>query len=329
MRVFLSGESLNPYYNLASEQALLEGQGDIFMLWRNGKSVIIGKNQNAYSEVNIPFCEEKGITVARRLTGGGAVFHDEGNINFSFITDSDGSGIDFRRFLLPITDILKSFGVNAEISGRNDITADGYKISGNAQTIFITPDGRKRLLHHGTLLFSADISSMVGALNVKKEKLESKGIKSVSSRVRNIALLDGYRGPSEPWALATEICSLAAGESGISALGEVEKNRISFLEKEKFSTWEWNYGSSPLFYDRVSKHFDFGIVEIGFSALHGKIEKAEISGDFFGEEDISGLCSALEGCRLTDDDIRKTVRNVGKYIKGALPENISDLLLGK
>ena len=331
MRVILSDKNLSPYFNLASEQYLLEGEGDVFMIWRNGRSVIIGKNQNAYSEVNVGFCEEKGIKVARRLTGGGAVFHDEGNINFSFVTDKTDEGIDFGRFIEPITDALSVFGIKAEKNGRNDITADGFKISGNAQTVYNTPDGRKRLLHHGTLLFSADISDMTGALNVRKEKLEAKGIKSVSSRVRNICDLDGYAGPRSPVEFMKELTKNAEKRYGVKAVSfdADEEKIIHASEKEKFSTWEWNFGASPSFTNSVSKRFPYGIVELGICSKNGVITSIDVSGDFFGEKDVKELETELVGCRLGRDELKSALSDVGKYVNGATPDDMIGLILGE
>ena len=194
--LFICHGATDPYFNLAAEEYVLEkGEGAAFLLWRNGPSVIIGKNQNAFAQLRLPFVQANHIQVARRLTGGGAVFHDLGNINFTFITDaSEHDQIDFARFTAPIIANLKQFGVAATLNGRNDLLAVGRKISGNAQCVYHTEDGRRRLLHHGTLLFSADLSRLSGALQVNREKMESKGIESVVSRVANIRELPGYGG---------------------------------------------------------------------------------------------------------------------------------------
>ena len=183
MKIYITDRT-DPYFNLASEQYLLDTENDeVFMLWRNEKAVIIGRNQNAYAEINKPFVDEHGIKVVRRLTGGGAVFHDLGNVNFTYIVPrSDCPTLDFERFSRPVINALRGLGVEAELSGRNDITVDGRKISGNAQCVY-----NNKVMHHGTLLFSADMSQMAGALNVDEEKIKSKGIKSVRARVCNLS----------------------------------------------------------------------------------------------------------------------------------------------
>ena len=178
--------SLDPYFNLAAEQYLLERRdtAPVFMIWRNSPAVIIGKNQNAYAELNEAFIRENDIKVVRRLTGGGAVFHD---VNYTFISPKQGANaLDFARFCAPIIEALCDLGANAVLSGRNDIEIDGRKVSGNAQTVC-----GDRILHHGTLLWSADLSKLAGALKVDPEKIASKGIKSVRSRVANIRDLIG------------------------------------------------------------------------------------------------------------------------------------------
>ncbi len=327
MRIIFN-ENLDPYFNLASEEFLLEStSGDVFAIWRNDKSVIIGKNQNAYGEIDRDFCEKNSVKVVRRLTGGGAVFHDPGNINFSFVTDAKEDGINFLPYIEKICEALASFGIKAAPNGRNDIEAEGAKISGNAQCVHNCPDGRKRLLHHGTLLFSADMSFLSGALRVKADKMESKGIKSVRSRVANIRDIDGYSGPETPEDFAKELCSLCA-EGEISDFSPEEKKAIELLSEKKYSRWEWNFGESPLFSVERRKRFPFGSVEIAFSAKKGIIEEIKISGDFFALGDISILEKNLVGASLESDELKKALSDAGKYIHGATADDILAVLSG-
>ena len=327
--LIIYNDNLDPHFNLASEQFFLEGFGDVFMIWRNGRSVIIGKNQNAYGEVNVPFTEEHFIPVVRRLTGGGAVFHDAGNINYTFITDANGNGIDFARFTAPICDALAEFGVDASLSGRNDLTTGGFKISGNAQCVYDTNDGRKRLLHHGTLLFSADISEMAASLRPSEEKLSSKGIKSVPSRVMNISALENYRGPKDAEEFALLLVKYAEIRFGTKSreLTDGEISEISAISDEKYSRWEWNFGKSPEYAKKASRRFSYGTVEISLSAEHGKIRDIFIGGDFFGTEDVSELCEKLCGTQLLKDELLLGLCDIGIYIKGATPDEITDLIL--
>ena len=173
----------NPHYNLAVEEYLFRHEtDDVCMLWQNAHTVVIGKNQNAFVEVDVDALQRDGVHLARRITGGGAVYHDLGNVNFSFISaNSAETGLDFARFTAPIIKALASLGVHAELSGRNDLLLDGQKFSGNAQY-----SANGRTLHHGTLLFDADLAVLARYLRPDEEKLKSKGIKSVRSRVTNL-----------------------------------------------------------------------------------------------------------------------------------------------
>ncbi len=182
--LYINNTNTNPYFNLAAEEYMLkEFNEDCFMLWRNEPSIIVGKNQNTLSEINLDYVEMNNIPVVRRLSGGGTVFHDLGNLNFTFIKNgSEENFNNFQKFTLPILKVIKSLNINAEFSGRNDLTIDGKKFSGNAQYNF-----KNRILHHGTLLFASDITDLSKALQSKPLKFEGKGIKSVLSRVTNIS----------------------------------------------------------------------------------------------------------------------------------------------
>jgi lipoate-protein ligase A len=183
-------ESVNPYYNLALEEYLLKETDpgdDLFMLWQNRPAIIVGRNQNTWDEINLDFVRKNNIAVVRRMTGGGAVYHDLGNLNFTFIArdrKESSAILDFARFARPVVDALRELGVPAEFSGRNDIVVDGAKVSGNAQYRY-----KDLVLHHGTLLFDSRIEDMVQALNVSKDKIASKGVASVRSRVASQKIL--------------------------------------------------------------------------------------------------------------------------------------------
>lgn len=182
---FIENNSIDPHYNLAFEEYIfkhLESDEDFVLLWRNGPSIIVGKNQNTIEEINLEYVKENNINVVRRVTGGGAVYHDLGNLNFSFITKPKSNDlIDFQTYNVPIIKALQKLGVNCQLSGRNDLTIDGRKFSGIAQSII-----KGKVLNHGTLLFDSELDALTKALNVKRDKIESKGIKSVASRVTNI-----------------------------------------------------------------------------------------------------------------------------------------------
>ena len=180
---FLTHDNTDAYFNLASEEYLLkQTDGYYFYLWINAPAVIVGVNQNALQEVNLSYTQTNGIKVVRRLTGGGAVYHDLGNLCYTVIAPFSESENNYKKFTAPVIEYLNELGVKAEFSGRNDITVDGKKISGNAQTVY-----KNRIMHHGTILFSSDMTVLEKALNPNKLKIESKGIKSVRARVTNVS----------------------------------------------------------------------------------------------------------------------------------------------
>ena len=316
MKIY-KNENTDPYFNLASEQYLLDNEeDDVFMLWRNSPAVIIGRNQNAYAEINRKFVTENNIAVVRRLTGGGAVFHDLGNINFTFITKKGETGaLDFARFCQPVIDALRALGVPAELSGRNDMTANGRKFSGNAQCVY-----NGRVMHHGTLLFDADMTKMSGALNADLEKMKSNGVKSVRARVCN---LKEYL----PDMSVTELKSYLESSMGQSSVpfSDGQIKGIEKLKKEKYESWEWDYGKSKEFAKTVKKRFPFGTVEISYTSEHGVLTDVMIRGDYFGEADTGVLEGSLKGIRLCRSDLLEKLQLSDKYIFGSKPEDIAEL----
>lgn len=265
---------------------------DYLLFYINNPSIIIGKHQNTIEEVNIGYVQEKNIAVVRRISGGGAVYHDRGNLNYSFITKHTNDSINnFRKFTQPVTNALRGMGIEAELSGRNDITIDGKKISGNAQFT-----NTKSMFSHGTLLFDSHLGDVAGALNVKAEKIESKGIKSVRSRVTNI----------KPY-LKEEITitefrqkiidSIFHGKVNEYFLNEEDWVKINELTKNKYRTWEWNWGRSPEFNVQKVKRFSFGQVDARIFVKEGKIENIKFFGDFFGYGDTSEIEESLKGVR--------------------------------
>lgn len=323
--------SLSPCRNLAAEEYLTDhADGDVFMLWRNGRSVIIGRNQNAWAEINTDYARENGITVVRRLTGGGAVFHDPGNVNYTFITDAaEDAGIDFAGFTAPMIKALRSLGINAELNGRNDITADGVKISGNAQCRRRTPEGRTRILHHGTLLYDADLTSLAGVLRPDPAKLSTKGIRSIASRVNNIRALGGLSMTTEEFmAYLTAFAESEFGGRAEYGVTPAEADAIAALTEAKYATWEWNFGKSPEHEENRRRRFQWGTAELGYTVKQGVIQSITLTGDFFGTEDTAILTDALTGCRFTPDAVSAALSEipVSAVISGAATEDVVDLL---
>lgn len=315
--------STDPYFNLAAEQYLLDRKDSrpVFMLWRNAQTVVIGRYQNAYAEINEPFVRENGIKVVRRLTGGGAVFHDLGNVNYSFISPKEGAAaLDFARFSAPVIDALACLGVNALLSGRNDIEIDSLKVSGNAQCV-----RGDRILHHGTLLWSADLSALDRALRVDPEKIASKGIKSVRSRVANIREIAGSEMD------AVQFIDFLFARVGGTPRGfdDDEIAEISKLRDERYGRWEWNWGESKNFSASRKRRFPYGTVEVCFDSSRGVIGEISVCGDFFGICDISELERSLCGVRLERGELSTALSEVACFISGAEPAEIADLILGR
>ena len=305
--IYLETGSVDPAYNLAFEEYVLQNfrQGDILILWQNANSVIVGRNQNAEAEINRAFVEEKSIKVVRRNTGGGAVFHDLGNLNYSFITDADSLEKDtLRRFLEPVVFALRNMGLDAESSGRNDILVSGKKVSGTAQQLC-----KGRILHHGTLLFDADTSLLAGALNPDPTKYQSKGIASVRSRVGNIR--DHLAADMDIQAFWSAIKN-ALTEEGIEELNLQNSDiaAIRKLQEEKYDTWQWNFGKSPNFQMHNRRRHPGGLLDIHLSVQAGAISEIKIFGDFLALLPVSDLEEAIEGCAYEQSALLSAISDI-------------------
>ncbi|KOP81665.1 lipoate--protein ligase [Cytobacillus solani] len=300
----------DPRINLAIEEYALKNL-DInvtyLLFYINEPSIIIGKNQNTIEEINTEYVEGNGIHVVRRLSGGGAVYHDLGNLNFSFITKDDGESFhNFRKFTEPVVDALRKLGVNAELSGRNDLTVEGRKISGNAQ--FST---KGRMFSHGTLMLDSEIDSVVSALKVKKDKIESKGIKSIRSRVANISEFLKEKITIEEFR-ALLLKNIFGGKDQIEEyiLTDEDWEKIHQLSKERYQNWDWNYGKSPKFNLQHSHRFPVGGIDIRLDVDKGKVENCKIYGDFFGVGDVSDIENKLIGVRYEKAELEKALEEI-------------------
>lgn len=325
---YLDLTTTDPSYNLAMEQYVfdcLPRDRMYFMLWQNDNAIIVGKYQNTLSEINLEAVERRGIRVVRRLSGGGAVYHDMGNLNFTFITDAaSGTALDMKLFCQPVVRTLAALGVHAEVNGRNDITIDGKKFSGNSQYL-----RQGRVMHHGTIMFNSDLSVVSEALQVDPTKFQTKGVRSVRSRVTNVAdhldrpvslpefrriLLENIlrENPGQPYPLTPK--DLAA----------VEK-----LREERYAAWDWNYGLSPACTVLRRRRVEgCGLVEAYISVDSGLISAIAFRGDFFSavepEElaprfvgrtpDQAGFAAALEGV------------DVSRYFAGLQNDQLIEIL---
>ena len=297
------------YLNIASEEYYLENFAeDIFYLYINKPCIIIGKHQNAYAEINQDYVQNNSIDVVRRNSGGGAVFHDLGNLNYGFITKSGGKGINeiFREFTEPVLKVLNNLGVPAIFSGRNDLTIEGKKFSGNAQ--FRSKD---RVLIHGTLLFSSDLEQVSKSLNADPRKFADKSVKSVKSRVTNILPYLSRPITIEEFSsvIIQEIIS-RFHDAYVYELDEHDRRRIEALADKKYSTWEWTYGKSPDFNYRHTLKYDLGLIDIGVQVEAGIIKEIAVYGDFFGEKDLDDVTLLLKGLPFDKSAVFKALQPI-------------------
>jgi lipoate-protein ligase A len=280
---FVNYLGTDAYTNIATDAWMLNNlkpKEPVFALWQNKNAIIIGQNQNTFAEVNQEYVDEKNIQVVRRVTGGGAVYHDLGNLNFTFIVPVESTAnVDFSTFVKPMLDALISLGIPAEINGRNDLVIDGKKVSGNAQRY-----AGGYLMHHGTLLFNSDVDVMVRSLNVADEKFISKAAKSVRSRVGAIK-------DSKPDLTIAEFKDrleeyLSNGHQDKEIILTPEQiEEIKNLRETQFATWNWNYGKTPQFQFMNHAKFDGGSIDVRVDVNNGKITDIDFGGDFLGVRD--------------------------------------------
>ncbi len=319
----------DPQINLAIEEYVLRKmdiEKDSFLLFYiNEPSIIIGKNQNTIEEIDTDFVESNGIRVVRRLSGGGAVYHDLGNLNYSFITKDDGESFrNFKKFTEPVVDALAKMGVKAELIGRNDLLVEGRKVSGNAQ--FAT---QGRMFSHGTLMFDTEIDTVVSALKVRKDKIESKGIKSIRSRVANISEFLAEPMSIEQFRLEI-LKSIFGGEEKIKyyELTDEDWDNIHELSKQRYANWEWNYGKSPKFNMQHSHRFPVGSIDVRLQVNKGTIEDVKIFGDFFGVGEVKTIEEKLKGVQYNRKAIDEALMeiDISTYLGGITKEEFLQLI---
>jgi len=308
----------DPSLNLALEEYLLRKDGltdDVVLFYINKPSIIIGRHQNTLEEINKEYVDQHNIQVVRRLSGGGAVYHDLGNLNFSFITNyQNGYFKNFQLFTEPVIRCLHRLGVDAELSGRNDILIDGQKVSGNAQYI-----SRGRIVSHGTLLFNSDLSHVSDALHVHESKIISKGIKSVRSRVTNIL---GYINPPITIETFREALLQSYFENlpGVKflPLTDADWQQVHSLADERYRSWDWNFGNSPAFNVQKRERFATGEIDARLDVNKGIIQSVKFYGDFFAERETADLENRLIGLKYDRFAIEQALQdvNIGEYFAG-------------
>jgi lipoate-protein ligase A len=327
--IYIETHSLDPTWNLAFEEYCLKELVQferIMLLWQNDNTIIIGRYQNAENEVNLAAARKMGTQIVRRPSGGGAVYHDLGNLNYTFIYPIEGlNRLDFSVYAEPMVTALNRIGVPAEIKGRNDLLLDGKKISGTAQRIY-----KGRLMHHGTLLYDSDLDALESVLQVDTAKVASKGVASIRSRVINIKdhLPDGrFEDVHAFWqallAAFSEQEPITPFELTPDMLAGVEA-----LQKEKYQSWDWNFGRAPAFEYKNSRRFPGGKLEIQVDVKKGLIQACKISGDFMGLTELDPLEAKLEGLRYNPEDVRTALDglNLSRYLGGITAEEFIQCL---
>ena len=318
----------DPAYNLALEEVMAaQADAPFAMLWRNRPAVIIGRNQNACREFDSAYAREHGIAIVRRMTGGGAVYHDLGNLNYSiftFETDANRRYIDFAPFAEPVLSALRALGVKAEFSGRNDILVDGRKVSGSAKCVH-----SGRILFHGTLLFDVDFEAMTAVLTPPRAKIEAKGVASVRARVAHLnEFLPGLNRETFRQAMEREFLRRFERKEPLP----IPDNWVREAERtadERYRSWEWTFGESPDFTFERTRRFPCGTVTVCLDVHSGVIRHAAFNGDFFGAVPVEALAALLIGCPHSIEGIRSALSGVdpGRYVAGLDLDALAELLV--
>jgi len=332
--IFVPNENNDPRVNLAIETYLLTEMPldePILLFYINEPSIIIGRNQNTIEEINKEYVDEHGIHVVRRLSGGGAVYHDHGNLNFSFIMPDDGNSFrDFAKVTQPIIQALHDLGVEgAELKGRNDLVINDMKFSGNAMY-----DTNGRMFAHGTLMFDSDIDEVVNTLKVRKDKIESKGIKSVRSRVTNIKpFLSEDKQEMTTEEFRQEILLKIFGVDSIDQVKTYELTdqdwaAINKISEQYYRNWDWNYGKSPAFNLERRHRFPIGSIEMKMNVADGAIQEIKIFGDFFGLGEIKDVEDILTGVKYDKASLEEAIDqiDVKKYFGNIEKEDLHGLI---
>lgn len=319
----------SPAFNLACEELLTRRAAEpVFMLWRNAPSIIVGCNQNTASEIDGDYVHAHGIQVVRRITGGGAVYHDLGNINYSCISlERTWTSESAAGFVAPIIQALQHLGIAAEYSGRNDIIANGCKVSGCARSVL-----KEHTLFHGTLLFDTDLDVLAQALKPDPEKIRAKGIKSVRARVGNMKeMLPEDNASLDVDGFLRHLEKTVCTYYGCNEIAEPDKDFLAEVEElaaSKYRTWEWNYGSNLAYEVHNRLRFNGGIIHAEFNVSQNAIVDLRLTGDFFGTAPIADLIPKLQGCRPEHTATLSICRTLPlqEYISGITPEELATVL---
>lgn len=326
---YIVNTSNDPAYNVALEAYAFQKLTDIdeiFILWINEPAIIIGRHQNTIQEINKEFIDKNGIHVVRRLSGGGAVYHDLNNLNYTIISNNTQEGaFDFQNFSKPVIDTLAKLGVKAEFTGRNDLEINGQKFAGNAQAYY-----KGRMMHHGCLLFDVDMSVLGQALKVSKDKIESKGIKSVRARVTNIVdhLSDKITVQEFSDAILAQVKE-EYPEMDEYVLSDAELSEIQAMRDNQFATWDWTYGKAPEYTIERGVRYPAGKITTYANVENSTIKSVKIFGDFFGVKPVDDIEKMLEGVRYDYKDVLAALKTVdtSQYFSRMTPEEITKAIV--
>lgn len=326
---YIVNTSNDPAYNVALEAYAFQKLTDIdeiFILWINEPAIIIGRHQNTIQEINKEFIDKNGIHVVRRLSGGGAVYHDLNNLNYTIISNNTQEGaFDFQTFSKPVIDTLAKLGVKAEFTGRNDLEINGQKFAGNAQAYY-----KGRMMHHGCLLFDVDMSVLGQALKVSKDKIESKGIKSVRARVTNIVdhLSDKITVQEFSYAILAQVKE-EYPEMDEYVLSDAELSEIQAMRDNQFATWDWTYGKAPEYTIERGVRYPAGKITTYANVENSTIKSVKIFGDFFGVKPVDDIEKMLEGVRYDYKDVLAALKTVdtSQYFSRMTPEEITKAIV--
>jgi lipoate-protein ligase A len=323
---FIQLDIQDVYFNLAAEEYTffhLDDAEIYFLIWQNRNAVVVGKHQNPIEEINFNFVESNDVQVARRLSGGGAVYHDLGNLNYSIIAKSEYAQWDIKNMAEPIVNALRASGVDIQLNKRNDLLIDGKKISGSAQYI-----KGKRLLHHGTLLFQSDLEKLSEALRVRNDTISSRSIKSVRSEVTNIC--DHLPSLTIP-VFISNLLNVLNEDSTVEEYEWTHQDRdaIAVLREEKYSRWDWIYGRSPEYSIRKERQVNGEWLDISLVVKNGIIQALQLDGDHIGVRSLGEIEGSLVGVRMIEGEIYEALSSLdfSQYSVGISPESLARMIV--
>ncbi len=327
--IYLETKGNDPRYNIAFEEyafTTIADRDDVFILWINQPCIVVGKNQNTVEEINQKYCEEKDIKIVRRISGGGAVYHDYNNLNYTIISNEESQAdFDFKSLSQPVIETLAEMGVKAEFTGRNDLVIDDQKFCGNAQHI-----KKNRVMHHGCILFDVDLHVLENALKVSADKIESKGKKSVRSRVTNIkSHLEDQSVTVDDFKNRLKAYMNKHYQMTDYELNEEELSEVLKIKAQRNDSWDWVYGENPEFTIKRNRRLMTGKVEAQILVKENVIENIKFYGDFFGVKDVDELGAVLKGVKYDHKSVTDVLKDqdIGAYFMGITLEEVVDIIV--